>query len=277
MIFLNRTKPSFIIIGGVKCASTSLFRYLIEHPLILPGKLKEPGFFNNRSLVKARLLLPLYAKNFPSSCKKGSATLSWPVLQNDEIEETTITMSKSATRKYVSGEATATYCVSADPYVVKTILPKVRIIYLVRNPTDRFISHYNMHLRFHKEGRTGYSAKELLPFIESEIKKFKEGRKTQILHQGLYMDYIPSWKKHFDEQQMLVAKSTELNDTETGKKFLNEVTMFLKLPPFDYSSILTEKFNVATTKETSAEARCLLDDFYKSSNESLHAHTGILL
>ena len=35
-----------LIIGAMKCATTSLFSYLAEHPAIAPAKIKEPEFFS---------------------------------------------------------------------------------------------------------------------------------------------------------------------------------------------------------------------------------------
>ena len=38
-------RPSFFIIGERKCGTSSLYRYLIAHPNVLPCQLKEPNFF----------------------------------------------------------------------------------------------------------------------------------------------------------------------------------------------------------------------------------------
>ena len=39
-------RPKFYIVGERKCASSSLYRYLIHHQEILPCKIKEPQFFS---------------------------------------------------------------------------------------------------------------------------------------------------------------------------------------------------------------------------------------
>ena len=41
-----RMMPDFIIIGTQKGGTTSLYRYLIEHPCIAPIYIKEPHFFD---------------------------------------------------------------------------------------------------------------------------------------------------------------------------------------------------------------------------------------
>src|SRR5689334_13964335 len=43
-----RTVPDFLVIGGQKCGTTSLYDYLIQHPQILPAVRKQMHFFDNR-------------------------------------------------------------------------------------------------------------------------------------------------------------------------------------------------------------------------------------
>ena len=41
-----RLLPDFLIIGGQRCGTSSLYYYLTEHPGILPAFTKEPHFFD---------------------------------------------------------------------------------------------------------------------------------------------------------------------------------------------------------------------------------------
>ena len=54
--------PDFLIIGAKKSGTTSLYRYLSNHPLILPASTKEIGFFD-RYFQKGE---NWYRMNFPS-------------------------------------------------------------------------------------------------------------------------------------------------------------------------------------------------------------------
>ena len=38
-------RPTFFIIGANKCGTSSLYRYLVGHPWVLPCAEKEPNFF----------------------------------------------------------------------------------------------------------------------------------------------------------------------------------------------------------------------------------------
>lgn len=275
-MFNSRMKPHFIIIGGVKCASTSLFRYLIEHPNVLPGSYKEPGFFNNRSWLRAGLRFHKYLNNFPRKSSKETSILNWPTLSPEgKIVETKLEQKRDINRKYVTGEASATYNFSANPRLVKFFLPRVKIIVLLRNPTYRFISHWKMFRRFTEEGRPGYDVGDLVPFIKHEITAYHDNEPTRLIHQGLYHDIVQKWQHHFDENQFLILESQEFSEPDGAAELMNTVTTFLELPEFDYSEIVAEKFNVAPKEENNDEAKKLLDQFYQTSNEQLKLKLGI--
>ncbi len=272
----GRMKPSFIIIGGVKCASTSLFRYLIDHPNIIPGSYKEPGFFNGRGLFKSVLTMPNYLKMFPKKHTKNSVKLNWAELTTDgKVVDTKIEKKRLLGQNAITGEATATYNCLAEPSVVKRVLPHVKIIFIVRNPTDRFISHYNMFKRFHSEDRKGYEIDSLVPFVEHEIAAFQAGNKTRIIEQGLYHNLIMRWHKSFDSKHFYLIEFDKLNASDEAKLILNEITEFLDLPHHDYSSITANKYNVAPMKQTDKKAIELLNNFYAESNELLEKDFGI--
>ncbi len=267
-MFSNRMRPHFLIIGGVKCASTSMFRYLIEHPNILPGSYKEPAFFNHRSLLKAWLTFPIYLRNFPLRGEKKSVTLNWAKLSPEgKVIDTVIEQKVTQGIEHVTGEASATYNHAANPAVIKQLLPNVKIIFLVRNPTERFISHYNMFRRFEREGRKGFDVGDLTSFVEKEIEANQSNKPTRLIHQGLYHDLVNKWKKYFDEHQFLLRHNEELNHPDKAHNLLNEVTSFLDLPEYDYSAILSKKYNVAPKKEVNGQAAALLNEFYREPNQ----------
>ena len=42
-------RPSFFIIGANKCGTSSLYRYIVANPQVLPCAIKEPNFFGQHS------------------------------------------------------------------------------------------------------------------------------------------------------------------------------------------------------------------------------------
>lgn len=275
-MFSTRMRPNFIIIGGVKCASTSLFRYLIEHPNILPGHFKEPAFFNGKNRIQATLKIRRYLRNFPKNRSTGNTYLNWPILSSEgKIIETTFEKVRYRNQHYITGEASATYNTTAKPEVIKFLLPKVKIIFILRDPTMRFISHWKMFQRFTEEGRKGYDIGELVPFIKKEITAHQKSKRTRLLHQGLYGEIIQKWQTQFDDNHFLLVESQHLNENLKAQEVMNEVTGFLNIPNFDYSKILAEKFNVAPSELQNEEAVYLLNTFYGEGNQALKTQHGV--
>ena len=270
----NILKPSFLIIGGVKCASSSLYRYLNDHPQVLPCKVKEPGYFNFTNPLVLLKKYRSYIDNFPD-LNQANAVGDWIELESDgSLSESTFEKPILPNVDYITGEATATTMVRANPRIVKRVFPKVKIIALVRNPTDRFISHYQMIKRFDESGRAGNDVGSLDQFVEDEISKLNKKKPTRILEQGFYAEYLARWEYVF-EQDVRVIASTQLND-ETSNATMNALTEFLNLYNHDYSNILQQRFNQnKKTNNVNQEARDTLDKVYHKHNIALKEKYGI--
>lgn len=57
------TLPNFLIIGGHKCGTTSLYSYLKQHPQIYMPELKEPRFLP--TTIPIQFIAPRAAPFFP--------------------------------------------------------------------------------------------------------------------------------------------------------------------------------------------------------------------
>lgn len=105
--------PDFIVIGAMKCGTTTLYRHLAQNPAIGMSKDKETDFF-------------IAEKNF------GLGT-GWYARQFDP-------------RKPLHGEASPNYT-KADafpgvPARIRAFCPDVRLVYVVRDPVERTVSQY---------------------------------------------------------------------------------------------------------------------------------------
>ncbi|MEQ1557428.1 MAG: sulfotransferase domain-containing protein [Methyloglobulus sp.] len=109
------TKPDFIIIGAMKCATSSLHTQLAQQPGIFMTTPKEPSFFSDDSQ---------YARG-----------IGWyEALFND------------AQKDDICGESSTHYTkLPHYPHCVERLsayLPKVKLVYVMRHPLDRLVSHY---------------------------------------------------------------------------------------------------------------------------------------
>ena len=109
---------SFLVIGGQKCATTTLFRHLSTHPQVYMPPQKEVNFF-----AKPRLHArgaDWYREQFFAGAPAGA----------------------------ILGEASPLYLASASaPERIRQLLPDVKLVAMLRNPIDRAYSHYRMAVR----------------------------------------------------------------------------------------------------------------------------------
>jgi glycosyltransferase involved in cell wall biosynthesis len=109
-------KDAFLmIIGAMKCGTTSLFEYLKSHPAICPSIVKEPEFFSTKQLHK----LPV--ENYEELWSFDKAKHSYAM-------EASTGYTKFPFEKEV---AKRIYDYGIRP----------KLLYIVRNPFDRIISH----------------------------------------------------------------------------------------------------------------------------------------
>src|SRR6478609_8226330 len=126
-----RALPDFLLIGGQRCGSTSLYTTLCGHPQVLAGAHKEPHFFDNNHLRGEGF----YRRLFPLRAHLRA-------------------------RHAITGEATTHYLSHpAVPERVAAMLPDVRLIAILRDPVERAYSHYQ---RAPRNGREPLSFEQAL-------------------------------------------------------------------------------------------------------------------
>jgi hypothetical protein len=107
--------PNVIIAGVSKCGTTSLFRYLASHPDVCASAVKEVNFFTHEG--RDSLDLALYGPQFERCA--GSPRVVY-------LEASPIYLHYAAT---------------VAP-AIKATLPDVRLVFILRHPIDRFVSHF---------------------------------------------------------------------------------------------------------------------------------------
>lgn len=112
-----RSDQYLIIIGAMKCGTSSLFSYLSIHPEICPSYHKEPEYFSS----------------FPGVEKDQSYVQLWP-----DFDPSIHKYAMEASTGYTKFPA----CPDA-PKRIKDAGIQPKLIYIVRNPFDRIVSHYN--------------------------------------------------------------------------------------------------------------------------------------
>jgi hypothetical protein len=181
-------KPNFIVIGAARSGTTSLFQYLDPHPEVFMSQVKELNFFSNE--------------------KYWNKGFKW--------YESQFAGANQGTRAI--GEASTSY--TKAPFtkdVVKRIHdynPDMKLIYVVRDPIDRYISHYMKRVQTGIETR---NFSQTLENLESEACAW----------QGRYHYQIQKYLEWFPSNQLLVISMSSMKTTPEA--VMEDVYNFLGL------------------------------------------------
>lgn len=257
-------RPSFFIIGERKCGTSSLYRYLIAHPNVLPCALKEPNFFGKGTTYVAKNILD-YWQLFPSQSASDAIKFDWPELNKEGIlyhEEVLVERTREV--NYITGEASVNTFYEVAPELVKQYLPNIKLILLFRNPIERAFSHHRMYQRFQEEGRDlGFVVNDFETDILIEIEQIKNGGKGHYLSPSLYLSQLKAWHKVFGKDQIRVYFAEDLNETVSAKVVLKDIQNYLGLPIFDFEAVVKNRFNVAPKAKMSRTIQKRLGTFLK--------------
>jgi hypothetical protein len=271
---MNNLLPSFFIIGERKCGTSSLYRYLVAHPHVLPCKVKEPDFFS-KPLWKLIKNFSKYKKLFPTINNQGSLEFQWPELdENGVLYTETVSVEREEGVQYITGEASVNTFYYANPFYIKKFLPNVKIILMLREPAERTFSHYRMLERFKKEGRKTMPLDEFTTDMRREMAKVKRGGESLVLSPSIYTNKLPKWMKNFGKENFLVLKSEELADKETAGKVMKDIINYLGIEDFDLSEMLDKRFNVAPSKSMPEDIKEELKLFFEPYNKNLEGLIG---
>jgi len=205
---------------------------------------------------------------------KEEVTGDWLDLGKDnKMHSSSFTKKIEPGKKYITGEATATTHTSANPRLVKLFLPKVKLLFLLRDPSERFISHYNMLCRFHEEGRKGYDLGNLDSFIDKEIDAYNSGQTGRIISQGMYMNEMPEWEKNFGKNLRLY-KTTDLKSS-TANNTMNEICNYLNIEAHNFNPVLKTQFNSTSKKIERTTEYQKLQEFYAPQVTDLKVKYGL--
>jgi hypothetical protein len=269
-------RPSFFIIGANKCGTSSLYRYLLANPQVLPCAKKEPNFFGQHPADYITNHIDEYFSLFPTSDYQGPLTFRWEA--SDEAgtsKPTTIVVERRPDSHYITGEASANTFRDVAPSMLHRYLPDTKLIVLLRNPVDRAYSHHRMYQRFRTAGHDlGMEIGDFATDIRAEIATHEQGQHTEYLGPGIYIELLPKWVATYGGHCVKVLFTDDLSRPHTAQQIMLELEDYLGLPAHDYADILTRRFNHAKPASIDPTTRCLLADFYRPHNARLQDYLG---
>lgn len=203
-------KPNLFIVGAAKSATTSLYRYLSQHPAIFFCNLKEPGYFSSKY------------KNFPHN---GPGDY---IADNVTIKEESkyIDLFKSVKNEKIIGEASVDYLYYYNTaYDINKFSSNAKIIIILRNPVDRAFSTY-VHLR--GAGRENLTFEEAL---QQEKSRMNNNYEFIWFYKdvGKYYQQVKTYLEVFGEENVLIILFDELK--KDIKSVMKKIMFFLNINP----------------------------------------------
>ena len=190
--------PTFLVIGAMKAGTTSLYHYQRNHDEIYMSRIKELDFF-------------VETHNWPRG-------LDWYRRQFSE-----------AGSAVARGEASTLYTKYPEhrgvPERIATVLPEVRLIYVVRDPLERLRSHYQHRVM------TG---------AETDPPDVALLKNPVYLDCSRYAMQLEQYLGHFPREQILVVTSESLRSDRTAT--VKEVYGFLGVDTGSIPDVLGTEF-----------------------------------
>lgn len=198
--------PNFLIVGQVKCGTSSLACYLSQHPEIFISGQKEPRFLSSQGA-------PL-----PLGGPRDDAVEAWYVKDFSAYQQLF-----SAATEPARGDASADtlYFYQYTIPVIRKILGHPRIIILLRDPVQRAFSAWKHLVR---DKREGLSFKAGIEQEEARIRKNYE----LIYHYtaaSLYYEPVRAFLESFQDVKVLLTEDLSAKPRE----LLSEVFKFLNV------------------------------------------------
>lgn len=201
--------PNFLVIGAAKAGTTSLHKYLAQHPeLFVPPLKKEPQFFLiwNNDDQKRQYLKEGYPEfNEIDTFQKYSDLFCAGI---DKIRG-------ESSPQYLSYRGVAKK--------IHSLVPDMKIIVVLRNPTERAFSQYRMMKK---------RKREFAPFETAIHEEMIDGRTglpfdQRYLQWGRYAEQLHDYFRLFPPSQISVHLFEEL--VEDTHLFLKNIFRFLNV------------------------------------------------
>jgi len=258
----RRPLPDFLIIGTKRGGTTSLWNYLIQHPLV-------PRLFPAWNTKATHY--------FEENWRRGEA---WYRSHFPTVRQRAALESRFGGPVRV-GEAAPLYMFHPlAAQRVAALMPSVRLVVLLRDPVERAYSHW-------KERRThGVEPLDFAAALAAEEARTAGERDRLIVEpeyhsqrydwysyraRGRYLEHLEPWLERFDRSRFLFLPSEDLY--RDARAAYRRTLEFLGLPPFDLPDFRV--YNDRRSAPLEPTLRAELTAYYRPFNEALRGRLGV--
>jgi hypothetical protein len=249
---LIKSPPDFLIIGVQRAGTTSLYRYLINHPqIMISHQLRETYYFDvDENYEKG---WGWYLGHFPFSLAKG---------------------------KKLTFEASPSYLFKEKvPQRIKQKLGNIKMIILLRNPVERAYSAWQM---FHSYANLNnpklQERADNRSFTEAIYQELNEPDKItkypyNYLKRGIYWEQINNYLQYFSRDEILILDFAEFS--QDLSKTLNRVCQFLNIDKFSQEMVeeyKNQKYASANyiIQDEDEKVLNLMKEYFQPFNQKLY-------
>jgi len=184
--------PDYLILGAQRCGTSSLIRYLADHPQVVPPANWEVHFFDFANWSRG---VDWYKRQLG---KRGPDTFH--------------------------GEKSPGYLVM--PYVpnrVKNVCPQAKFIVMLRDPVERAYSQYKLRCNLMRENQSFDNA-----IHRALSRQNNHANWLGYIKRGYYAEQLEHWFTFFPREQFLVVQSERFY--RDARRVYTEVLDFIGLP-----------------------------------------------
>lgn len=250
----QRSLPQFIVIGGQRCGTTSLFDYLSTHPAVRPSFRKEIHYFD----IHYDRGTSWYRSHFALNRDLGPGM--------------------------TTGDATPNYLAySKAPERAWDLVPEAKLLVLLRDPVERTHSSWRLNRRSGRETRTfaqaiedefeqmGPNPPEVEPPRTDQERRRREVLRYSYLIKSLYAEHLERWLSFYPREQLLVLQSERL--FSSPEMPLEQICEFLGISNSGGSDF--PRVNTTVTEDDSKATRKKLAEYLAPHNQRLEKLLGI--
>jgi hypothetical protein len=256
----KRALPDFLIIGAQKSGTSSLYRYLAQHPQVRESVLKEVHYFDGGledGVDTYALGERWYRAHFPLASAMTPGRLTF--------EASPLYLLHPLAAGRIAG-----------------LLPRVKLVAILRDPTERALSHYFHNVRDNDRRRfkedldvqAAMDAEDarLAPVLAAGDYKSEAYRAYSYKARGRYLEQLERYFAHFPRENLLVLTAEALFADPAAT--MARLCGFLGLDQ-GQGRVDFRAMNVGANRETVEPAvRAALDGYFAPLNRALYAALG---
>jgi hypothetical protein len=205
--------PNVVIAGAPKCGTTSLFNWLADHPEV--GSTEEKEIFY---LLDKDFWIIDKKFNYHTHGLKGYETF----------------FSHCTGKKIVMEGSTPYLYQETARTVLATLLPKPRIIFVLREPAARLYSNYKYFFNNKATEKTDMTFREYYEAITQKTFLSENQQIQNAFEHGCYVTYLEKWLEAFGQENVKVVFFEQLVTNTTDG--VSQIACWLGIDPSFYGS-----------------------------------------